>query len=257
MKLQSFKPPIHALVQGGSGGIGLAFARSLLGDPNVARVFTTSRNPHASVGLKALAEEEPDRLTALTMDVTEEGSVESAANTVAASTPRIDLLIYCAGVLHDEHGMRPERRLADVEPANLLRSYQVNAIGALLVAKHFQRLFDRSERCVLASLSARVGSIGDNRLGGWYGYRASKAAQNMITRNLSIELRRRSKGIICVGLHPGTVDTPLSKPFQSGVPEGRLFSAERAAGQLLQVIDSLTAESNGCFYAWDGREIVW
>jgi len=138
-----------------------------------------------------------------------------------------------------------------------VRSFRVNALGALLVAKHFQGFFDRNDRVVFASLSARVGSIGDNRLGGWYAYRASKAAQNMITKNLAIELRRRARGVVCVALHPGTVATDLSAPFRGGVPEEKLFDASRAARQLLGVIDSLTPDSNGGFFAWDGEPIPW
>ena len=170
---------------------------------------------------------------------------------------RVDLIVNCTGLLHDGDGMQPEKRLAEVTPANLERSFAVNALGPLLVAKHFQGLLPREARAVFASLSARVGSIGDNRLGGWYSYRAARAAQNMITRNLSIELRRRARGIICVALHPGTVDTGLSRPFQANVPAQKLFSTERAARQLLAVIDGLGPDDNGGFFAWDARPIPW
>jgi len=183
--------------------------------------------------------------------------VTAAAASVAAETARIELIINCAGVLHDGASVQPEKRLADVTPESLERSFAVNAIGPLLVAKHFEALLPRQDRAVFASLSARVASIGDNRLGGWYGYRASKAAQNMITRNLAIELRRRARGIICVALHPGTVDTGLSRPFQGNVPADRLFAPDRAARQLLNVIDGLRAEDNGEFFAWDGQPIPW
>ncbi len=153
--------------------------------------------------------------------------------------------------------MQPERRLADVDAEAFLRSMRVNALGPLLMAKHFEPLLRSAQRAVFASISARVGSIGDNRLGGWYAYRASKAAQNMVTRNLSIELRRRTRGIICVALHPGTVDTALSEPFQTRVPPDRLFTPDYAAEKLLAVIESLDADSNGRFFAWDGSEIPW
>ena len=133
----------------------------------------------------------------------------------------------------------------------------MNAIGPLLVAKHFQILLPPQERSIFANLSARVGSIGDNHLGGWYAYRASKAAQNMVTRNLAIELRRRAQGLICVALHPGTVDTGLSRPFQSKVPANRLFSAERAAKQLLKVMDGLRPDDSGGFFSWNGERIPW
>ena len=143
------------------------------------------------------------------------------------------------------------------DPAVLRHVFEVNAFGPLVVAKHFLPLLKHSERAVLANLSARVGSIGDNRLGGWYAYRASKAAQNMFTRNLSLELARRAPKVICVALHPGTVDTELSKPFQGGVSPDRLFDADRAARQLLEVIDGLRPEQTGRFLAWDGTTIPW
>jgi len=153
--------------------------------------------------------------------------------------------------------LQPERRLAEVSVEALQRSFAVNAWGPLLVAKHFSRFLPRRERAVFASISARVGSIGDNGLGGWYAYRASKAAQNMFTRNLSIELPRRHRGTLAVALHPGTVDTDLSAPFQSRVPEQQLFDAPQAARQLLAVIDGLGKDDNGGFFAWDGQPIPW
>lgn len=159
-----------------------------------------------------------------------------------------------AGLLHDEeHG--PERRVRDLDPVWLHRTYAVNAVGPLLVAKHFASLLQHQQRAVLANVSARVGSIEDDRAGGWYGYRASKAAQNMFTKNLSIELSRRHGELVVLALHPGTVDTGLSKSFQRGVKT--LFSVERAAGQLLDIVDAATPADNGRFIAWDGTTIPW
>jgi NAD(P)-dependent dehydrogenase (short-subunit alcohol dehydrogenase family) len=255
--MKSFSMPFAALVQGASRGIGLEFVRELLGDPSVDAVYATCRSPNDSEGLVSLSQTEPDRLRLVSMDLADEGSVAAAASELSQTGEDLHLLINCAGLLHDPDGMRPERRLSDVRPEQMIRSYQVNTIGPVLVAKHFQKLFAPRGRSVFASLSARVGSIGDNQLGGWYAYRAAKAAQNMITRNLSIELRRSAKDIICVALHPGTVDTDLSRPFQRNVPRDRLFTPERAARQLLAVIDSLTPASNGNFYAWNGTEIPW
>ena len=242
---------------GASRGIGLGFVKYLLGDANVAGIVAACRNPGSARDLAELAESDSKRLRVLPLDVTNETSVAAAAERTAGESHRLDLLINCAGVLHDGGGLFPERRIAEVDGAKLVRSFEVHAVGPALLAKHFAPLFDRSARAVFASLSARVGSIGDNRLGGWYGYRASKAAHNMILRNLSIELRRRFRGLICVSLHPGTVNTALSRPFQEGVPDGRLFSVERAVDQLMAVIDGLDADSNGRFYAWDGQEIPW
>jgi NAD(P)-dependent dehydrogenase (short-subunit alcohol dehydrogenase family) len=160
-------------------------------------------------------------------------------------------------VLHDGPEIRPEKKLEDAHPERLRPVVEVNASGPLLVAKHFLDLLRHDERAVLANVSARVGSVGDNRLGGWYVYRASKAAQNMFTRNLAIELGRRAPNVICLALHPWTVDTDLSRPFQRNVPAERLFDANRAADQLLGVIDSCTRDDSGHFLAWDGQPIPW
>ena len=172
-------------------------------------------------------------------------------------TERLHLLVNCAGVLHESDALRPEKKLESVSPDALRRVFEVNAFGPLLVAKHFHELLRHDERAVLANVSARVGSIGDDRAGGWYAYRGSKAAQNLFTKNLSIELGRRAKNVVCVALHPGTVDTDLSRPFQGSVRETSLFEPSRAARQLLDVIDGLTPEQSGSFLAWDGREIPW
>jgi NAD(P)-dependent dehydrogenase (short-subunit alcohol dehydrogenase family) len=253
----SFSSPVAALVQGASRGIGLAFVRQLLEQRDAGVVIATCRNPQGAGVLSTLAEAHPGRLQVYPLDLLEEASIASAAKAVRARVEHLGLLINCAGVLHEPGRLQPERRVADVDADAFVHSVRVNTLGPLLVAKHFQGLFPASKRAVYASLSARVGSIGDNRLGGWYAYRASKAAQNMVTRNLAIELRRRARGIICVSLHPGTVDTGLSKPFQRGVPGHKLFTPEQAAAKLLSVIDSLDGESNGKFYAWDGSEIPW
>ncbi len=246
--LRSFPSAVNALVCGASGGIGRAFVRLLVEDPAVSCVFAASRSG---------AHDNHPRLRALEMDVTDERSLSEAVAQIGAHTPQLDLVINCVGLLHNGERMQPEKQLADVTPESLARSFAVNATGALLLAKHVQPLLPRQSRAVFATLSARVGSIGDNRLGGWYAYRAAKAAQNMITRNLSIELRRRARGIICVALHPGTVDTALSQPFQRGVPDAKLFSPMHAASRLLGVIDRVEPADNGCFFAYDGQPIAW
>ena len=207
--------------------------------------------------LLALRERHSAALRLEPIDVTDELSVASAAERIGRDMSKLDLLVNCAGVLHDEKDVRPEKRLEAVDPGALRRVFEVNAFGPLLVAKHFLPLLRHAERAVLANVSARVGSIGDNRLGGWYAYRSSKAAQNMFTRTLSIELARRAPNAICVALHPGTVDTDLSRPFQRKVVPERLFDPDRAASQLLKVIDALTPEQSGSFLAWDGSAIPW
>lgn len=247
---------MNALIIGGSRGIGLALVRAVLADSAFTHVLAAARAPAASEGLAALAREHGERLRGVALDVTDEASLERAAAEIRAHAPALHLLVNTAGMLHGE-GLMPERRLADVRPANLLHSYAVNAVGPLLIAKHFQALLAHGERAVLANLSARVGSIGDNRLGGWYAYRAAKAAQNQITRTLAIELARRAPQLICVALHPGTVETDLSEPFRGNVAAEKLFTPDQSAAYLLSVIKGLTKDSSGRFYAWDGTEIPW
>jgi NAD(P)-dependent dehydrogenase (short-subunit alcohol dehydrogenase family) len=255
--MESFPDPAHALIVGGSRGLGLGFVRALLAQPRFAKVFAASREPLQSQDLLALAGAHSGRLVTLPLDVTNESSVMQAADTVRAAVSALHLLIDCAGVLHDGASLAPERRLADVRVESMLLSFQVNALGPLLLAKHFHGLLERAPRAVIANVSARVGSIGDNRLGSWYAYRVSKAAQNQVTHTISIELGRRAPNLICVALHPGTVDTELSRPFQAGVNPDSLLSPDYSAAQLLRVIDGLDRDANGRFYAWDGSEIPW
>lgn len=192
----------------------------------------------------------------LALDVTDEASIAAALARISAQTERLDLVIACAGLLHDEAtGIRPEKRLADVDPGHLARSFTVNDTGPLLLLKHCEPLLTRGGHAVFASLSPRIGSIGDNRFGGWYAYRTAKAAQNQFTRTASIELRRKSKQAICVGLHPGTTDTALSRLFQRNVPAGKLFTPAFAAGCLLSVLDGLAPADSGGVFAWDGQRI--
>ncbi len=244
-------------VQGASRGIGLALVRALLHQEDVGRVYASARDPGQSEELAALREAHGDRLRLVTLDVRDESSIEKAAADIGHEAPKLHLLVNCAGVLHEGDRLGPEKKLADVDPANLAHAFAVNAFGPLLVAKHFAPLLRHDERAVLANISARVGSIEDNRLGGWYAYRASKAAQNMFTRTLAIELGRRARNVICVALHPGTVDTDLSRPFQSGVPAAKLQQPARAAERLLAVMDSLGPEDSGTFLDKDRLPIPW
>ena len=255
--LSSFPHDSQAFVQGASRGIGLEFVRQLLVEPQFTRVFAACRAPDESAELAALAVAEP-RLRVVAIDVSDEGSVARAAGQVGSETDRLHLIVNSAGVLHGGPAeIRPEKRLADVRPDALAASFAVNAFGPLLVAKHFERLLAHRERAVFASISARVGSIGDNRLGGWYAYRGAKAAQNMFTKTLAVEWARSRRNVVCVALHPGTTDTSLSRPFQASVPADKLFTTERTVRQLLDVIDRLDATDSGRFLAWDGREIPW
>jgi NAD(P)-dependent dehydrogenase (short-subunit alcohol dehydrogenase family) len=231
--------------------------RQLLKRTNVSRVIATCRKPDESDALVQLGERSAGRLSVVRLDVADEKSIIGAVTAVKETAERLHLLINCAGILHDESGIRPEKRLESIDPEVLHRVFAVNAFGPLLMAKHFHPLLRHDDRSVFANLSARVGSIGDDRTGGWYSYRGSKAAQNMFTKNTAIELARRAPRCICVALHPGTVETELSRPFRGGVPTEKLFSVERAAGQLLDVIDRLDPKDSGAFFAWDGTSIPW
>ncbi|CAN5360993.1 SDR family NAD(P)-dependent oxidoreductase [soil metagenome] len=226
-----------AVVIGASGGIGAALVRALEEEGTFSKVHGFARSFDGAGHL----------------DLEDEASIAAAAATVAKG-PEPSLILVATGLLHDAtHG--PEKALGELDPAWLARSFAINAIGPAIVAKHFLPLLPREGRCVFAALSARIGSIADNRLGGWYGYRASKAALNMLVRNLAIEEKRRNPRAIVVALHPGTVDTALSRPFQDNVAPGQLFDTDRAALQLLDVIDGLKAPDTGKLFAWDGAEI--
>ncbi|HSN82872.1 MAG TPA: SDR family oxidoreductase [Polyangiales bacterium] len=243
-----------AFVQGASRGLGLALTRQLLEVADGYEVFASCRAPTRAAELGSLAAEHPEKLRLVELDVTHEESISAAAQEVARQTHRLHLVINVAGVLHGA-GFMPEKKLDHVDPQALRAVFEVNAFGPLLVAKHFHRFLRHGERSIFASLSARIGSISDNRLGGWYAYRGSKAAQNMFTKTLSIELGRLAPRAIVVGLHPGTVDTDLSKPFQSNVPKARLLSPDRSAASLLAVLDGLSSDDTGKVFDFRGEEI--
>ncbi|MDH3201131.1 MAG: SDR family oxidoreductase [Myxococcales bacterium] len=243
-----------AFVQGASRGIGLELVRQLLETGAASRVIASCREPDRATKLQSIAAEHMPRLTTLAVDVSEEATIAEAATRVGQVTDKLHFILNVAGVLHGE-GFGPEKRLSQVRPEVLKTVFEVNAFGPLIVAKHFSSFLRHDDRSIFASLSARVGSISDNRLGGWYAYRGSKAAQNMFTKTLSIELGHVARNTIVVGLHPGTVDTGLSEPFQGSVPKEKLFSTKQSVEHLLAVIDGLTPQDTGKVFAWDGSEI--
>nr|MDJ0813799.1 SDR family NAD(P)-dependent oxidoreductase [Woeseiaceae bacterium] len=186
-------------------------------------------------------------------DLTDERSIQQAAASVAAHGP-VDAVIVATGLLHDGE-IQPEKTLRSINAEAMLEVFRVNTVGPILLAKHFLPLLRRDSRTLFAALSARVGSIADNRLGGWASYRASKAALNMLLRTAAIEHKRRWPESIIVALHPGTVDTRLSAPFQGRVPKGKLFTPAYSAERLLEVLNGLDAPDSGGFFAWDGQPI--
>ena len=234
-RLASLQPGFAAVVVGASGGIGAALASALAADPRCAALHELARS------------------TTPSLDVTDEASIAAAAQRIAGETNELRLVIDATGILEID-GAPPEKALAQLDPARLARAFAVNAIGPALLLKHLAPLLARDGKTVFASLSARVGSIGDNRLGGWYGYRASKAALNQVVHTAAIEIARKRPDAVCVALHPGTVATPLSEKFASG---HRTVTPDAAAANLLTVIDRLTPADSGGFYAWDGAPIVW
>lgn len=245
----------QVLIQGAGRGVGLALVEQLLRDESV-RLSATVRDPASASTLRALADTHGDqRLAIFALDLSDENSIRAAREAIHERHARLDLMMICAGLLHDDQGLWPEKKLADIDPEHLARSFAINATGPALMIKHFHSLLSHGERAVIASLSARVGSISDNGLGGWYAYRAAKAAQNQLTRTAAIELRRKSRQLICVGLHPGTVDTGLSRPFQKRVPAGQLQSTQQAARHLLGVLTQLTPEDSGQLFDWAGKQI--
>jgi NAD(P)-dependent dehydrogenase (short-subunit alcohol dehydrogenase family) len=223
-----------AVVIGGSGGIGGALVEQLLGDVAFADVVSFSRS------------------SAPKLDVTSEASIADAVKFLGDAELR--LVIDATGFLHGD-GFSPEKTFKDVTAAHLAKSFAVNAMGPALLMKYFLPRLPRTGRCVFASLSARVGSIGDNHIGGWYSYRAAKAALNQLVHTAAVELRRSRPEAVCVVLHPGTVATGLSAPFAKAGLNVR--PAAEAANDLLHVIAGLTAAQTGGFFDYKGEEIVW
>jgi NAD(P)-dependent dehydrogenase (short-subunit alcohol dehydrogenase family) len=223
----------RALVIGAEGAIGAAFVEHLRADARCACVHALSRGSDPP------------------MDVTQEASVEAAAARLRPLGP-LHLVVLATGVLHTATA-RPEKRLADLSTASMEEIFRINTFGPAQVLRHFAPLLAR-ERSLMALLSAKVGSIGDNRLGGWYSYRASKAALNMMVRTAAIEMRRTHPGAVLAAVHPGTVASALSRPFR-GDEIGR--EPALAAAQMLAALHTLQAEDSGCFVAYDGQRLPW
>ncbi|ANV83259.1 cell-cell signaling protein [Picosynechococcus sp. PCC 7003] len=245
---------MEALVIGASRGIGLEFVRQYLASDIYQRVYGTYRQPSAD--LLTLQTRYPGRLQLIHVDVTQEAQITAAIATLKAQTSRLDEVIYCVGLLHHQT-LQPEKSLRHIQSENLLTYFQVNAVGAVLWAKHLLPFLRHPEPAIFAAISAKVGSIEDNHLGGWYGYRASKAALNMFLKNIAIEWSRVAPNIIVAALHPGTTDTDLSEPFQKNVPPEKLFSPTRTVSQLRQVMANLHPQDTGKFFNWDGESLPW
>ncbi len=242
---------LHVAVVGASGGIGRALLVHLLGRDAVARVYATTYSRALQRDASAGRVDE-SRLRTAVVDASDEHAVQMWLGGIE----KLDWLINAVGLLHtDTH--QPEKSIRQFDPEHFQTNMSINTLPSLLLAKHGEQLLKQSEAGVFATLSARVGSIEDNRLGGWVSYRASKAALNMALKCLAIEWQRSAKSLRVLSLHPGTTDTALSAPFQSGVPEGKLFSPEKTADLLLTQIEQAHAHPSGRFIDYAGEPIPW
>ncbi len=231
--MNTFPDGFRALIIGASGGIGAAFMDALTENPRCGQVLGLHRHSDP------------------TIDFDDEASVAAAAAELARQ-PKFHLIINATGVLHSP-GAMPEKKLSDLNYDQLMDTFRINTFGPALVLRHFTPLLD-PERSAMALISAKVGSIEDNRLGGWYSYRASKAALNMLIKTAAIEVKRSKPQVVLVSLHPGTVNSKLSQPFR-GAEIGR--PAADAAQDMLHVINQLMPADTGCFYTYDGKMLPW
>lgn len=252
----ALEEPAETLVCGASRGIGAALCRQLLARDDVARVWALARHATASPELQALAAAHGARLQLRDLDASDETALAAFASELRGHAPRLHLAISTLGVLQ-QGAARAEKGLAQLDLAGLQASFLINAFAPALLLKHLLPLLRGRHPCGFAALSARVGSIGDNRLGGWYSYRAGKAALNQLLHTASIELARLNPQARVILLHPGTTDTELSRPFQAGVPAGRLFTPDFAAERLLEVLTRRTPADSGSFWDWNGQPVPW
>ena len=246
--LESYGRALSVAVIGASGGLGQAFVAALAASSATACVVAASRSESAL---------EHDKVQPIYLDLEDECTIAKAAAETEGLAGRLHLVIVATGFLHDGDRIRPEKSWSALSAPAMATAFRLNAIGPSLVAKHFLPLLAEDRKAAFAALSARVGSIEDNALGGWHAYRASKAALNMVIKTLSIELARRRPQALCVGLHPGTVDSALSKPFQKGLPESRLFTPDQSAGRLLELLEQLSPAESGGLFAWDGQSLPY
>lgn len=243
--LSNFDDDLNVAVIGAAGGIGVGFIQHLLNEDKVKTLHAFSRK---NLNLNH------DKLHKAHLDITDEDAVANAVSIATQNVP-LDIVIVATGLLHDADGLSPEKSLRDISSMSFEKIFAVNTIGPALIMKHFLPKLHRDQKSVFAALSARVGSISDNHLGGWYAYRASKSALNMLLRTASIEVARKHKQACVIGLHPGTVDTDLSDPFKSNVAEGKLFTPEYSAENMLRVINKMDAAQTGKVFDFAGEQV--
>jgi len=226
-----------ALIIGGTGSIGSAVADELK-SKNFTNIISLSRSSKPS------------------LDLINESSIQEAAAFIKKKSKPISLLFDATGILHDEDlNQMPEKTYKNIDFLFMKKNFEINVMGPALIIKHFLPLLDTEQKSIFSTLSAKVGSISDNRYGGWYSYRASKAALNQIIKTTSIELKVKNKNAICVAIHPGTVTSKLSKPFQKN--NLKIQSKEESAKNIVQILENLQLTDSGSFLNWDGSEIRW
>ena len=229
---------------GSSGAIGRAFLDAYIADKEVSNIYSISRTE---------VESNDERIIHINIDVTDEVSVKAAASKIGEN--RLDKLIVATGILHTEL-FGPEKSIKDIKIENFVKTFSVNAFGPALIGKYFLPLMKKDKKSIAAFLSARVGSISENKLGGWYSYRASKSALNQIIKNFSIESKRTNPAGIIIGLQPGTVKSKLSEPFQKNVKKGKLLLPKDSVKSLIRVIESVMQNDSGKIFDWKGEEIT-
>jgi len=232
-------------VIGSSGAIGNAISNRLLEDDSVETIYKFSRSQKSEGNQKEKN---------FFIDIEDENSIKKSTENIPEDI-KFDMIFVATGILHNDDDIFPEKSIKDINADKLKRVLSINTIGPTLVGKYFIPYLNNKNKSIFAFLSARVGSISDNKLGGWYSYRASKTALNQIIKNFSIEIRRSNPNAIFVGLQPGTVKSYLSKPFQKNVKAENLFTPHYSAEKLLEVINNLDKDDSGKIYAWDGEEI--
>ncbi len=234
----------NVAIFGISGAIGNAYLQLFISNKNIQKITTFSRSKLQTAHSK---------VSHFTIDIFDETNLKQTLDNIQET---FQLIIVCTGILHTATTM-PEKSLNQTNLKAYETFYKVNTIGPALIAKHCLNKLDKTKTSVFAALSARVGSIEDNKLGGWYAYRMSKTALNMFIKTASIEIKRQNPNAIVVGLHPGTVDSPLSKPFQKNIKPEKLFTPEFSANKLIHVIHSLNINDSGKIFAWDGKQIPY
>lgn len=247
---------LRILITGATGGIGSALVHQLLLRHPGAKVYATGRRQEGLDALLDTCGEDRPRLTTIVLDALDEDALVSLSNRIKEESGGLDVCIHTIGALHGE-GLKAEKSLRDLSLQTLLHSFSVNTVSFLLLAKHLHKLFRHEHPTILAAISAKVGSIGDNQLGGWYSYRASKAALNMAVRNVALEYTRTGCKTTTVSLHPGTTETVLSKPFTGAYPADKLATPAKTAERLVDVLSKVASPENGQFLNWDGTTLPW